>query len=283
MFDEALLDEFHQSIVRALPDIVVEDFNFDGTVVAGGFDGQAEAAEFDDAVAHHRAAHEDAGERHGPVGDVEAGDAAAGTLDLGVDFGVPPDMEGVDDDAGGGAGEGIGHVVGLAEGDDDGALGRVHGVERLDAESDVSAFGVGEDFAEAIEDGGAGVVEGLAVGGAADDDEDVGAEGGGLFDGETVVGDARAALGGGGRGEPAAATEAGDAQARTADEGGGFGYVFEFMAPDADVWDVVRSAFADGALKRPGVGGHLVEAEAGEEICRVAHATPARARKALMR
>ena len=103
MFDEALLDESQEGIVGVGPDLVVEDFDFDGAGVAGGVDGVAEAAEFDDAVAHHGAAHEDAGERHGPVGDVEAGDAAAGAFDLRVDFRVPPDVEGVDDDAGGGS------------------------------------------------------------------------------------------------------------------------------------------------------------------------------------
>ena len=87
-------------------------------------------------------------------------------------------------------------------------------MKRLDAEGDAGAFGVGEDFAEAVDDGGAGVVEGLAMGGAGDDDEDLGVECGGLLDGEAVVGDAGAALGGCGRGEPAAAAEAGDAQAR---------------------------------------------------------------------
>ena len=119
-----------------------------------------------------------------------------------------------------GAGECVGHIVGLLEGDDDGAFGGVHGMQRLDAESDAGAFGVGENFAEAVEDSGAGIVEGLAVGGAGDDDEDFGVEGGGLLDGEAIVGDAGAALCGSGRGEPAAAAEAGDAQAGVTDEGG---------------------------------------------------------------
>src|SRR5207237_3854220 len=98
--------------------------------------------------------------------------------------------------------------VGLFEGGDDGAVGGGRGMEWFDAEGDAGAFGVGEDFAEAVEDGGAGVVEGLAVGRATDHDQDGRAENDGLLDGEAVVGDALAALFGCGRGEPAAAAEA---------------------------------------------------------------------------
>src|ERR1017187_3112022 len=96
VFEEAALDEWQQSVIRILPDLVVEDFDFDGAGVAGGIDGVAEAAQLNDAVAHHDAAHEDAGEGDRPVGDMEAGDASAGALDLGHDVGVPPDVEGVD-------------------------------------------------------------------------------------------------------------------------------------------------------------------------------------------
>ena len=57
----------------------------------------------------------------------------------------------------------------------------------------------------------------LAVGGAADEDERGGVDGGALFDGSAVVFDLRGARGGCGCGEEASAAEAGDFELRVAE------------------------------------------------------------------
>ena len=72
MFDEALLDKREKSVIGGLPYLFVEYLNFDGAVVAGGIYGLPQFSQLDDAVTHHGAAHQDAGQRHRPIGDVKA-------------------------------------------------------------------------------------------------------------------------------------------------------------------------------------------------------------------
>ena len=83
----------------------------------------------------------------------------------------------------------------------------------FNAELDAGFFGVGQHFTQAIEDGGARIVERLPMGRPGDDAEDRSAEDCSLLDGESVVGDAFAALCRSGRREPTSTTQAGAAQA----------------------------------------------------------------------
>ena len=91
--------------------------------------------------------------------------------------------------------ESVGDIVRLLQRDDDGAFGGIHGMQRLDAENDAGFLRVGQHFAQAVQNGGARVIESLAVGWAGDDDQHRRVEERGLLDGEAVVGDAFAALG----------------------------------------------------------------------------------------
>ncbi len=162
--------------------------------------------------------------------------AAAG--DVGLEMVVPPDVEDVDGDAEVIVGEADGHVEGLAHGVDGAAAVGVHGVERLDAELDAAGAGVAQDGAEAVGDLRARGEEGLAGCGAADHDDELGAERGGLVDHAQVVVDGFLALGGVERGEESAADVGDDLEAFIAAElPGGLDAVGVFLrgvTPDGD-------------------------------------------------
>ncbi len=78
-----------------------EDFDLLRPVEAGLLDHAANAAQVDDAVAHHAAVEQQSRGRHQPVADVVREDAArrAGARDLSAQLRVPPDVIGVDGDA----------------------------------------------------------------------------------------------------------------------------------------------------------------------------------------
>src|SRR6266851_10460721 len=87
---------------RALPPILGrEDLDLAEPGIAGGLDPAADAAQIDDAVAHHAAVVEQVARRHQPVAEVEGEEAAgrAGAGDLAAQIRVPPDMVDVDCDA----------------------------------------------------------------------------------------------------------------------------------------------------------------------------------------
>src|SRR6266849_11004857 len=87
---------------RAPPPILGrEDLDLAESVIAGGLDPAADAAQIDDAVAHHAAIVEQVAGRHQPVADMEGEEAAgrAGAGDLALQIRVPPDMVDVDCDA----------------------------------------------------------------------------------------------------------------------------------------------------------------------------------------
>ena len=57
VFHKATLDMFQEPIVRALPNVLVEYFNFDRPIVSGLVHSLPELSQFDDTIAHHGAAH----------------------------------------------------------------------------------------------------------------------------------------------------------------------------------------------------------------------------------
>ena len=67
MLEKTALNETHYFAFRHAPDYFVEDFNFDGTVIAGRINQFAEFAQYDYTIAHHGAPHQDSGEPHGPT------------------------------------------------------------------------------------------------------------------------------------------------------------------------------------------------------------------------
>src|SRR5215469_4078556 len=101
MFEKTAPNEIHHLVLGHMPDGLVEDFNFNWTSIAGRINQLAELAQFDHAVAHHRATHENAWERHGPVGNVKADYPSACPVYFCSQFRIPPDVEGIDHDSSG--------------------------------------------------------------------------------------------------------------------------------------------------------------------------------------
>src|SRR5580704_19138555 len=87
---------------RALPpSLGREDLDLAEAGIAGGLDPAAQAAQIDDAVAHHAAVVEQVARRHQPVADMEGENAArpAGAGDLALERRVPPHVIDVDGNA----------------------------------------------------------------------------------------------------------------------------------------------------------------------------------------
>ena len=61
IFLEAMLDPFHEPIVCALPDVLVEYLDLDRSVVSRFVHSLPQLSQFDDTFSHHAAAHENAG------------------------------------------------------------------------------------------------------------------------------------------------------------------------------------------------------------------------------
>ena len=88
--EKTLLHQLEHLLARRVPDLLIKDFDFDWSVVAGVVDGLAQTAELDDAVAHHPAPKEVIGRRHEPIAHVKPDDVLASAGDLGVHVRVPP-------------------------------------------------------------------------------------------------------------------------------------------------------------------------------------------------
>src|SRR5260370_7180300 len=91
----------HDLVGVALPPIVGgEDFDLAVAAIAGRFHHGADCAQVDHAVAHHAAVEQQIVGRKEPVIDVVGEDFFSGARDLAFKVGVPPDVIGVDRDAG---------------------------------------------------------------------------------------------------------------------------------------------------------------------------------------
>ena len=101
------------------------------TAVTGVLDHGAQPAQVDDAVARHAAIEDEVAGGHEPVADVVSQDAPAATHDLPRQIGVPPQMIDVNCDADAVA-QLVAEVVGVGQRIHAGAIGRGHGVKRLD-------------------------------------------------------------------------------------------------------------------------------------------------------
>lgn len=245
-----------------------EDFDF---VVAGearGFDAVADVFEGDAAFAHEAAVVEEVAGVGAPVADVEGeeGFLLGGELDFFFEVGVPPGVVDVEGDAEEGGAVVLADGAGLGEGVDGGAVGGVHGVEGFDGEFDVVGLGVGEELADGVADLGACGGEGQAGDGAADEDEEGGADGGGLVDGAAVVVEGFLTLGGFEGGEEAAAGERDDGETGVGKHfaGGGGADGIDDVSPDGDGGDVGVGVSLDALGEGPRLVGHGVDGEAGE-------------------
>src|ERR671932_2357572 len=88
----ALLHACEDLVAGGVPDLLIEDLDFDRARVAGGVDGLAQAAQLDHAIAHHASAEEVIRRRHQPVREVQAEDPGARASNLRIHLGVPPDV-----------------------------------------------------------------------------------------------------------------------------------------------------------------------------------------------
>src|SRR5215831_19796372 len=96
------LDADAQNLVGvALPPIVGgEDLDLAVAAVAGALHHGADRAQIDHAVAHHAAVEQQIGGGHEPIVDVVGEDVFAGARDLPFEVRIPPDVIGVDGNAG---------------------------------------------------------------------------------------------------------------------------------------------------------------------------------------
>src|SRR5437764_7384688 len=93
VFEKPLLNAFKEPVVCVLPYLFIKYLDFDRAAVAGCIYSLAQLSHCDDTVTHHGAAHQDAGQRDRPVGDVGAHDSATRTLDLLHYVWAPPNMD----------------------------------------------------------------------------------------------------------------------------------------------------------------------------------------------
>src|SRR5262249_50294566 len=85
----------------ALPPVVGgEDFDLAVAAIAGRLHHGGDGAQVDHAAAHHAAVEQEVGGGHQPVVDVVGENFFSGARDLALEIGVPPDVIGVDRDAG---------------------------------------------------------------------------------------------------------------------------------------------------------------------------------------
>jgi hypothetical protein len=148
----------------------------------------------------------------------------------------------------------------LAERRHDAAVRTEHRVQCLDREAYARRQRMRHEFAERLADVPAGAVQVAGPGrqAAADQHQGVGAEGGGLVDGGTVVVEPAVLV------EEAAAAQRGDLEAGVAHQGGRLlqAVLGDLLAPQPDGRDAGLDAAGDQVLERPPLGGGLVEREA---------------------
>src|SRR5262245_7712723 len=119
-------------VARARPPVGGgEDLDLLGAAIAGRLDPATDAAEIDDAVAHHAAVEQEVACRHQPVADVIGEDSVARPRDLPFEIRVPPDVIGVDRHADAVA-QRVAEVESVRQRVHAGAVGRVHRMQRLD-------------------------------------------------------------------------------------------------------------------------------------------------------
>ena len=149
--------------------------------------------------------------------------AGAGARDLREQVGVPPDVIGVDGDAGAVA-QLVAEVERLRKRVHAGAVGGIHRMQRLDRERHAGGARARQKRAKSVAHHGARAADvARAVRqSAADEHETFGAQGRGLVDGALVVVDGALAPRRIGRREHAAAAEVGDAEAVVAHDAGSF-------------------------------------------------------------
>src|SRR6266481_6027320 len=153
-------------------------------------------------------------------------------------------------------------------------------MQGFNTQRDTGFLRVRQNCEQAIQHCGPRVLQSLAIGWARDDYEDGSAEQRGLLIGNAIVFYALAAFVGGRRREPPSTAQTGDVQTFPANHRRCLLCIAaEFMTPHADVRNTAGGTIADGPLKRPRIGCHLIEAEALQQI----HATPASRRKVCIR
>src|SRR6267378_1203404 len=128
----ALLAHAQDLVWVALPPVELgEDLDLVKARVARAFDPGADARQVDHAVPHHAAVVEQIARRHQPVADVVGEDALAGSLDLLLQLRIPPDVVDVHRGANS-IPEQFAKIQSLFQRIDARALGRLHGMQRLD-------------------------------------------------------------------------------------------------------------------------------------------------------
>ena len=180
---------------RALPPVVLgEDLHFDRAGVAGLLHPAADARKVHHAVAHHAAIQQQVASRHEPVADVEREQTRlpAGACDLGLEGGVPPhvvDVHGNADRAAAARIQGGADVERLLQRRQAGAIGAVHGMQRLERQGDAGCSGVLEQQAGAFQHLGARACQVLRTlrQPAHDHDKAGCSQLGGLVDGPAIV------------------------------------------------------------------------------------------------
>ncbi len=105
------------SFDRHSPDFFVEYLHFNWPVVSCFFRRLTQAANFDHALAHHSAAHQQAIGWNQPVGYVKGEDAPARTRNLDIHLRIPPDMIYIDDNTDCSSVKLRGNLVGLLQSD----------------------------------------------------------------------------------------------------------------------------------------------------------------------
>ena len=213
---------------------LVEDLHLDVPGVARLGDQPGDRGEVDVPVAHHPPREQGVGrERGDPVADLVARDptAPACPADLVVELRVPPDVEGVDDDADGRGGELLGDVERLPQRRDHAPVGGVDRVHRLDRQHDPGGGGVVDERADGVAGAGPGTGEVPVARQPARDEHQHGrrpgsarrAERRGLLDGPAVLGERGPAARVVGRGEEPAAAQRRHPQPGVGDHAGGGG------------------------------------------------------------
>ncbi len=151
---DALFDDGEDFVAGPFPPVVLgKDFDFLRAVIACAFNHCANGRQVDDAIAHHAAIEQHVLGGDQPVADVVGEDAvqAAGAGDGGGEVWVPPDVIDVDGDADIGA-KLFADIERLIDRVHAGAVGGIHGVQRLDGDLDPRGQGMRQHGGDAVGD-----------------------------------------------------------------------------------------------------------------------------------
>jgi hypothetical protein len=242
-----------------------EDLDLNETVVASVVDGGTDGREINVAISRHSTAAQASFNREHPVGDLARDDVSGTARQFLVEARIPEHVVGVEVQSEVGIVKGIDQIVGLLEGDNDGAILDEHRVEGFDTQDHACVDGPGQNCLDSGTDHVAGLLEWETLSGAAYQNQRLGVEGGGFLDGPVVVIDSLAKGQLRGRWKHATPAHCADSEPGLLNESyGGRKTGFpDLLAPYSDSGYPTVLAGGHQLRDRPLWGGDLVEAEPG--------------------